>query len=99
MTPSPYADWKRDGLTKLVGLARALCTLVQTFGGIIRSKYADNVAIIALLTACETVCNLLPEAITEFDAISSDDPLPPSDPSTINGINPDAPEPPLPEIT
>lgn len=91
---SPYMDWKRDGLTRLVALARALCALVTTFGHIIRSKYASNVAIIALLTAAETLCAALPGAIAEFDAISSEDPLPPSDPSGLPGINPEAPEPP-----
>lgn len=89
--PSPYADWKRDGLSTLIKLARLLCNVVTSFAGIIRSKYADKPAIIALLTAIELACDALPDAQEEFRAIGSDDPEIPSDPSGLAGINPSAP--------
>lgn len=98
-TPSPYADWKKDGLTTIIKAARFLCGLVNQFGGIIKSKYADNPAIVALVIAAETLCAALPAAQAEFDAIPSDDPLPPSDPSTTPGIDTNAPEAPDPADT
>ena len=96
---SPYADWKRDGLDKLMKLARLVCALVSQFAHIIRSKYAGNPAIIALLTAAEGLCELLPAAQAEFDAMPADDPAYPSDPSTLNGIDPSAPPAPEPDIS
>jgi hypothetical protein len=95
---SPYLDFKRDGVDKLLRLAKGLCVLVQSFAHIIRSKYSGNVAIIALLTAVEGVCALLPDAQAEFDAFGSEDASFPSDPSTLNGINPSAGEAPEPDI-
>lgn len=91
---SPYADWKRDGLDLIMRLARAVCGAISTYGHIIKSKYADNVAIVALVIAAETLCAALPAAQAEFDAIGSEDDLPPSDPSGLPGINTEAPAPP-----
>jgi hypothetical protein len=92
--PSPYADWKKDGLKKLINLARLLCALVNKFAHIIESKYSSNPAILALLTAAKALCAALPEAIIELDAFGYEDPAPPLDPSMLPGINPEAPEPP-----
>jgi hypothetical protein len=91
---SPYADWKKDGLKKLISLARVLCTLVNNFAHIIESKYSASPPILALLTAAKALCAALPSAIIEFDAIGYEDPLPPLDPSMLPGINPEAPAPP-----
>lgn len=90
-TPSPYADWKRDGLVLVMRLARAVCGAISRYGHIIKSKYADKPAIVALVIAAETLCAALPNAQAEFDAIPSDDGTPPADPSTALGINPSAP--------
>lgn len=94
MTPSPYAEYRRDGMNKLLDIARTLCAIVQTFGAIIRSKYADYPNIIALLTAIDAVCALIPDAQADFDAIGFDDPAFPADPQAIEGIDPSAPAPP-----
>lgn len=95
---SPYADVKRDGMNSLLKFAKLLCAIVQSFGAVIRSKYADNPAIIALVTAIDAVCALLPEAQAEFAEFPSDDGLPPSDPSEALGIDENAPPAPDPEI-
>lgn len=89
---SPYADYKKDGMDRLLKLGRALCALVLTFAPVIRGKYGANVAIIALLTAVENLCPLIGDAEAEFLALGSDDPPIPSDPSTLTGINASAPE-------
>jgi hypothetical protein len=96
---SPYANYRRDGLNRLLKLAQALCAIVTTFAGIIRSKYEGNPNIIALLAAIEAVCELLPPARDEFESIPSDDPLPPTNSTDITGINPNAPPAPSPEVS
>jgi len=92
--PSPYESYNRDGLNKLIKLARAMCIIVTTFAAIIEAKYNDKPNIIALLNAIKAVCLLLPDAQNEFDAIPSDDPAFPIVSSEIAGINPDAIAPP-----
>ena len=94
MPASPYADWKKDGLASLIKFARLLCGIVSAWAGVIRSKYADKPNILALLTAIETACGLLPDAQTEYQALASEDPAIPSDPSGLAGINPAADAPP-----
>lgn len=88
---SPYADWKKDGLTVLLRVARTLCGIIQQWGGVIKSKYSENTAIVTLVELAEALCVALPSAQAEFDAYPSDDPLPPTDTSTILGIDPSAP--------
>lgn len=88
---NPYADYQRDGMDRLLALCKAMCRIVQAWEVVIREKYGDNTAIINLLEATLTLCDLLPEADAAFKAISLDQTLPPSDPSEIAGINPDAP--------
>jgi len=95
---SPYADWKKDGLTTVIRLARGLCVVINRYGGVIKSKFSENAAIVALVVAAEALCAALPEAQAEFDAFPSDDPLPPADPSMTAGIDENAPAPPDPEI-
>jgi hypothetical protein len=92
--PSPYANWKKDGLKKLISLARVMCSLVNNFAHIIESKYSSNTAILALLTAAKALCAALPEAMIEFDAIGYEDSPPPLDPSMLAGINEGASAPP-----
>ena len=46
------------------------------------------------MVVIDNLCAALPDALVEFDAINRDDPPIPSDPSTLAGINPSAPEPP-----
>ena len=95
---SPYADWKRDGLASLLKLAKALCSIVTTFAGIIRSKYSDQPNILALLAAIEAVCQLLPDAIADYDAFSPEDDPYPADTATLAGIDENAPDAPEPDI-
>jgi hypothetical protein len=55
MPPNPYADFKRDGMDKVIALAKTLCRLILTFEVVIRAKYGDNIAIIALLEAVKNL--------------------------------------------
>lgn len=87
---SPLADFKRDGMTKLVGLAKVMCKTVTTFKPVILAKFGSNLAIVALIEAIEGVCTLLPEAENEFLAIHVDSTPPPADPADIAGLDPDA---------
>jgi hypothetical protein len=91
MPPNPYADFKRDGMDKVIALAKTLCRLILTFEVVIRAKYGDNIAIIALLEAVKNLCGLLPAEDAEFQAIALDTTLPPENPAEIGGIDPSAP--------
>lgn len=99
MPTNPYADYEKTGMDKMIKLAKVLCRLVQTFEVIIRAKFPDNVAIIALLEAIKNLCVLIPDADAEFQAYILDQTPPPSDPNEISGINPDAPAAQPPDLT
>lgn len=88
---NPYASYQRDGMDKLLQLCKAMCRIVQAWEAVIREKYGENVALIALLDATLELCALLPAAETAFAAISLDQTPPPADPSNTAGINPAAP--------
>lgn len=88
---SQYLDYKKDGLTKLIQLAKTLCKLILTFEVIIRAKYGDNIAIIALVDAVKNLCALLPAADEAFSEFADDTPPPSEDPAEIPGIDPTAP--------
>lgn len=99
MPVNPYEDYQKTGMDKMIKLAKVLCRLVQTFEVIIRAKFPDNVAIIALLEAIKNLCVLIPDADAEFQAYILDQTLPPADPNEISGINPDAPSAKPPDLT
>lgn len=84
-----YPD--RDGLDKLVKLAKAMCAIVATFSALLLKKYPDNELITSLLAAIAVVCALIPEIEGEFliETGLNEDPL--EDPSGIAGINPSLP--------
>lgn len=90
--PSPYDDYQKTGLDKMLALAKTLCRLVLTFKIIILAKFPDSLPIQALITAIEGLCALIPEAETEFRQWQLDQTLPPDDASENAGIDPDAPE-------
>jgi len=81
----------RDGLDRLIKLAKAMCAIVATFSALLLKKYPDNELIQSLLAAIAVVCALIPEVEGEFlvDTGTNDEPL--EDPSGINGINPSLP--------
>lgn len=97
--PTPYEDYKKTGLDKMIKLAKTLCFLVQTFEVIIRAKFPDSVPIMALLDAIKALCLLIPDADAEFQQWILDQTPPPADSADIAGINPDAPEAPEGDIT
>jgi len=97
MPTDAYDDFKRDGLDKVIKLGQTICRTVTTFAPIIRGKYRNEPTIIALLSAIEAVCAVLPDAKATLDAFPSDDGLPPADASNTLGINPSAPPAPDPD--
>lgn len=66
--PNPYAEREKTGYKKMLDLAKTLCRLVQQFEVIIRARFGDNIAIIALLESIKALCELLPEADAAFQA-------------------------------
>ena len=96
---NPYADYKRDGMDRVLTLLKAVCRIIQQWEAVIREKYGDNTAIINLLDLTLELCALLPAADAAFAAISLDQTAPPADPSEAAGINPDAPAPVAPDFT
>lgn len=95
---SDAASFKRDGVTTLINLAKTLCRIVNAFAFVIEAKYSDKPAIMALLTACRNLCDLLPAAQDEFYDPQGENEGMVEDPTEIPGIDPGAPLPPaLPE--
>lgn len=75
----------RPGDKALLTAAQVLCRIVSAFAPIIRAKYPTRTALLAVLTAAEGVCALLPAAQSEQAAA---DALPPEDfyPSEVEPI-------------
>lgn len=66
----------RSGGSKFLLLAQTLCRLVNASAPIIRAHYSDRPALLALLTAAQSVCDLLPAAQSEqatMDAMTPED--------------------------
>lgn len=86
----------RDGIKKLVTLAKAMCATVAAFTPLLLKKYPNNATIAALLAAIQGVCALIPEVENEFLIDTGENDVPLEDPSLIPGINeglPPAPDP------
>jgi hypothetical protein len=88
---TPYEDYQKTGLKKMIELAKVLCRLVQTFEVIIRAKFPDSVPIIALLDAIAVLCTLIPAADADFQAYALVTTPMPEDAAEIAGIDPTAP--------
>jgi hypothetical protein len=86
-----YENIKRDGVSTLVKLAKALCRIVIALGSIIRGKYPDDGAVIILLNAIEALCPLIADAEIEADLLTGDNQPVLDDPSETPGINPGLP--------
>lgn len=82
----------RDGLDKLVKLGKVMCRTVAAFTPILIKKYPDNPTIIALLSAINGVCLLLPEVENEFLTEEGTNDIPLETPEDIPGINPGLPD-------
>lgn len=82
----------KDGLKKLLVLAKAMCATVAAFSAILLRKYPGNETIAALLTAIAAVCALIPEVESEFIQGEGDNSDALEDSSGIAGIDPSAPE-------
>lgn len=81
----------KDGLKKLITLAKAMCATVAAFSALLLRKYPDNPTIAALLTAIAGVCALIPEVESEFIETTGDNSDPLEDPDGVAGIDPSAP--------
>jgi len=81
----------KDGIAKLVKLAKAMCATVALFSGIITKKYPDNELIGQLLAAIAVICALIPEVESEFLENTGDNSDVIENPEEIGGIDPTAP--------
>jgi hypothetical protein len=89
----------RDGLKKLIILAKAMCATVATFSALIIKKYPDNELITSLLAAIAAVCALIPDLEAEFILPEGDNDPIEEFPEDTPGINPSLPPAPDPELT
>lgn len=89
---NPLATRDKDGIPELTKLAQRMCVLVNRYKPVIIAKWADNLPIIALITACEVVCGLLPPAQEAFLNADFNTSTPPADTGDIAGIDPTAPD-------
>lgn len=90
---NPYADYEKTGYKKLLDLAKTLCRLVQQWEVVIRAKFGDNVAMMALLTAVLALCELLPAADAEYQAFTLATTPPDETSEETAGYDPSADEP------
>ncbi|HEY9664894.1 MAG TPA: hypothetical protein V6C65_41165 [Allocoleopsis sp.] len=89
----------RDGLKKLITLAKAMCVTVATFSAILTRKYPGNETIVALLAAIAAVCALIPDLENEFLIPGGDNDPVLDDPAGTPGIDPSAPPAASPTLT
>lgn len=85
----------RDGLDRLIKLAKAMCAIVATFSSLLLRKYPGNELIANLLAAIAVVCALIPEIEATFDLTYGDNTVPLEDPTNTPGLDntrPAAPE-------
>jgi hypothetical protein len=64
MPVNPAAN-ARSGGSQLLNFAKTMCRLVNAAAPAIRLRYPDRTALLAVLTAAEGVCELLPAAMQE----------------------------------
>jgi len=77
----------KDGIDKLIKVAKTLCALVATFSALILRKYPNNELINNLLVAIAGVCALIPEIESEFLETLGDNADILEDPSGTAGID------------
>ena len=71
----------RSGGNQFLKFAQTMCRLVNVAAPTIRAVYPTRTALLAVLTAAESVCEILPAALAEAadaDAIPSNKFYPPS---------------------
>lgn len=56
---------ERNGLKKLVALAKAICATLAIFGPKLRERYGDNQALMTALDLAEVACTALAVAGTQ----------------------------------
>lgn len=93
-----YSKVERDGMSKIIALAKALCRILSAVKHILLGKYPDSEPIFALISAIEALCPLIADA--EFVALQregdNEDIL--ADPDSAPGINPSLPPAEAPDI-
>lgn len=88
---------ERDGMQSIRELARKMCVLVNTFGGVIEKNFPGNEGVETALLWARTACTIVPLLDDAIEDIPNSDPSP-DDPALWPGINPDRnPPPALPE--
>ena len=77
----------RSGGNQMLKFASTLCRIVNISASVIRARFSTRPALLAVLTAAELVCELLPAAYEEqaiMDAMSSEE-FNPADETIIPG--------------
>lgn len=64
----------RSGANQFMAFAKTMCRLVLVAAPAIRGRYPTRTALLAVLTAAEAVCELLPAAMAEQAAADAFDP-------------------------
>jgi hypothetical protein len=94
-----YANIERDGMTKIIALAKALCRIVSAVSHIIKGKFPGSEPIQVLLQAIEALCPLIADAELAAITYGGNNDVPLTDPDGIAGINPSRPPAEEPDIT
>jgi hypothetical protein len=63
----------RSGASTVLKIAQTLCRIVGVSAPLIRARFPDRAALLAVLTAAESVCDLLPAAMSEQAAADAAD--------------------------
>ena len=89
MPTNPAAN-SRSGATQFMNFAKTMCRIVNIGAPAIRARFADRPALLAVLTAAEGVCALLPAAVQEQYAMDQADApvFDPADDTIIPGQKP-----------
>lgn len=61
----------RSGGKRVLALASTMCRVVRVGAPAIRATYPSSTALLAVLTAAETLCDLLPAASAEMIALDA----------------------------
>lgn len=94
-----YSKVERDGMTKIIALAKTLCRIIQAVKHIINGKFPDSEPIQLLVAAIEALCPLIAAAEADAIAWEGDNDIPLDDPAEIAGINPSRPAAVAPDIS
>lgn len=93
-----YSKVERDGMTKIIAIAKTLCRIVSAVKHIINGKFPNSEPIQLLIAAIEALCPLIADAELAAITWGGDNDVPLDTPAEISGINPARPPAAAPDI-